>query len=736
VSEGRRSRRAARSRLPWQGWLLGAWLLLATAVAAAQNLIPNGDFRQADGTRPALWNLDAAVRGKGEVRLVDLPGGGSGRAVELRPNARNGGARPLGLGQVIDAKALRGQRLTLSALLAAEGGATAIVGLHALGAKGDLGHVQLMHSTPGAPQPQRGTLEVPAAADVLILYLAAGGQEGRALFSGLVLEPAASAAAAGPVRGAAPGTAPATSAATTAATTATTAATASYSAALVVQGSALRERVPSALFGINVEWIFDGQGLWDARAQRVDPEAKRLTRELGTTLLRWPGGVFSDTYRWRDGMGPQAQRPTTQHFPKGPRSRHSFGTPEVAELAQAAGADLLITVNAGTGTAAEAADWVRHMNLGPGPKVQWWEVGNELYMQGDLAGAHMSADAYAKRFLEFAAAMRAVDPGIRVGAIGGLNYGRYAFVADPRWTEKLLRVAAPQMDYLAVHNAYAPVLMGAPVDTDPRAAYRAMLAAPVLIEANLRDLDALLARHERRDRRIGLAVTEWGPLWHALPDSPWVDHVKTWGSALFTASTLHAFLRQPRVEMATAFKLADQGFMGWLGRRDGRWMATPSAQVFAMYTRLAGQQLLSTRTETPGFDTDTLGVVQAVRNAPWLEAVAAASPDCRELTLMLVNRHETEAADLRIELPGVRGWREGRQETLVGRALDAHVGTALPAIPGIRWAEQKRLSRFGQGSPDELQRSAEKLPAARAGTLQRRLPPLSVTALTLVDVQR
>jgi alpha-N-arabinofuranosidase len=691
--------------------------LLAGAPAWAQtsaNLVPNGDFSQADGQRPARWSLDAAVRDKGEVRLVELAGPNVRRAVELRPNRRNGGDRPLGLGQAIDAKPLRGQRLTVSAFLGAEDGAAAIVGLHALGPKGDLGHVQLSHASAGPPQRQQADLEVPAAADLLIIYVAAGGQEGRALFANLMLSPGTASAAAAPGERPLPGaTAPSVGSAS------------SYRAALVVETDRVLRTVPAELFGINVEWIFDGQGLWNTADKRVDPDAKRLTRELGTTLLRWPGGVFSDTYRWRDGIGPQAQRPTTQHFPKGPSSRHSFGTPELVELAQAAGAGLLFTVNAGTG-----------MNRGPGPAVRWWEIGNELYMTSDLSGGHLTAEAYAKRYLEFAAAMRAVDPAIRVGAIGGLNYGPYAFVADRRWTEKLLQAAAPQIDYLAVHNAYAPVVMGVPANTDVRAAYRAMLAAPVNIESNLRDLDALLARHDRPGRRIGLAVTEWGPFWHVLPENPWVDHVKTWGSALFTASTLHAFLRQPRLEMATAFKLADQGFMGWLGRRDGRWVATPSAQVFTMYARLAGQRVLATRIDTPGFDTSTLGVVQGVRNAPWLEAVALSSPDGRQLTLMLVNRHETEAAELRVDLPGLKGWRGGQQETLTGAALDAHLGTQLPRIPGLRWAEQVSLSRFARGGPDELRRSTEALPAAGTGSLQRRLPPLSVTALTLRDLQR
>src|SRR6478736_9630534 len=35
-----------------------------------------------------------------------------------------------------------------------------------------------------------------------------------------------------------------------------------------------------------------------------------LTREIGPTLVRYPGGNFVSNYRWEDGVGPREQRPT------------------------------------------------------------------------------------------------------------------------------------------------------------------------------------------------------------------------------------------------------------------------------------------------------------------------------------------------------------------------------------------------------------------------------------------
>jgi hypothetical protein len=54
----------------------------------------------------------------------------------------------------------------------------------------------------------------------------------------------------------------------------------------------------------------------------------------------------------------------------------------------------------------------------------------------------------------------------------------------------------------------------------------------------------------------------------------------------------------------------------------------------------------------------------------------------------------------------------------------------------LRWADQVSLGRFDKGAPTEIHRSREKLPASAVGsTLQRRLPPLSVTSIVLRDVQ-
>jgi alpha-L-arabinofuranosidase len=132
--------------------------------------------------------------------------------------------------------------------------------------------------------------------------------------------------------------------------------------------------------------------------------------------------------------------------------------------------------------------------------------------------------------------MRAVDPGIKIGAIADENYSRSMSPFFANWTEHLLRTAASEIDFIAVHCGYAPTLWE-DRGWSPRTVYSAMLAAPQLIREHLANLSARIETLAP-GRDIKIAVTEWGPFFNSSRDSRFVDHTKTLGSALFVASTL------------------------------------------------------------------------------------------------------------------------------------------------------------------------------------------------------
>lgn len=48
----------------------------------------------------------------------------------------------------------------------------------------------------------------------------------------------------------------------------------------------------------------------DADHEGFRSDVLELTRELGISTVRYPGGNFVSGYRWEDGIGPRDQRPS------------------------------------------------------------------------------------------------------------------------------------------------------------------------------------------------------------------------------------------------------------------------------------------------------------------------------------------------------------------------------------------------------------------------------------------
>src|SRR4051794_27950127 len=74
--------------------------------------------------------------------------------------------------------------------------------------------------------------------------------------------------------------------------------------------------VPRRLFGAFVEHMGRCvyQGIYEPEHPTADPDGFRadvleLVRELGATVVRYPGGNFVSGYRWEDGVGPLEDRP-------------------------------------------------------------------------------------------------------------------------------------------------------------------------------------------------------------------------------------------------------------------------------------------------------------------------------------------------------------------------------------------------------------------------------------------
>jgi len=676
---------------------------------AVENVVRNAGFEQGGGAVPNGWIMEDKVRSKGQA-VVDGALTHSGHfALKLIPSDRNTDQNsPFTVGQSLPIPLLAGKTVRLSAYVGAQGGAVAVVALFTQHKDGKVDPVVLTE-TGGGLTAHEGTLQIPPANDVQLIVVACsvGGTMGAAYFDDIAVRVDSGSERIATAR----------------------APSSDLQANISVHADKILRVIPRTLFGTNSEWIFDGYGVWDSQREALQPDIVKLARDLGITLIRFPGGFFGDYYHWRDGIGPRSSRKTTEHYPGSDRSRHNFGTDEVLDLARQTGSELMLIANAGTGTPQEAADWVRYVNKrDQGPRVRFWEIGNELYINDGSPISKpitIGPDVYSRRFLDFAKAMRAVDQNIELGAIGAENFGLYRLSAYPNWNPEVLRTVGKHMDFLAVHNAYAPMLINPNVQG--RDVYAAMLAAPILISRNLKTISDQIESITGKDSPISIAVTEWGPLFAVDPKSPWVNHVGTLASALFAASAMKAFIESPRTGIANFFKLVDNNFMGWVGIRNGKYVPKAPYFAFQMYRSHFGNTLVESATESPTYDAPAIGLVDSVRGVPYLDVIASRSQDGKQLYILAINKSIDQPVHTGLSIAGFAP-RTGKVWTLSGTAIDANTGTELPR--GMDWAKQIEISRFSHGGPDEVGISSSDLPKV-APRFDYTFPPHSITALEL-----
>ena len=164
---------------------------------------------------------------------------------------------------------------------------------------------------------------------------------------------------------------------------------------------------------VDRRWTGVNVAVWDGNL--ASAATLNLVKGLGTTLFRFPGGSLSDEYHWA------SNRSLTNTW-QWNTSFHQF-----APQAKAVGADVMITVNYGTGTPAEAAAWVRDSNITNHYGFRYWEIGNENYgtWETDTNNQPHEPYTYATRAALYYQQMKAVDPTIKIGIVvvdGENNY--------------------------------------------------------------------------------------------------------------------------------------------------------------------------------------------------------------------------------------------------------------------------------------------------------------------------
>lgn len=309
------------------------------------------------------------------------------------------------------------------------------------------------------------------------------------------------------------------------------------------------------------EYSNRGAGIWDPEKHTPVAEYVALSREAGVSVQRWPGGCAAHNYNWKNTIGPLAERPNMQ-----------FGLPEFLTFCEATDSVPLLTLSVFWGDQNDAADIVEYLNapVGKNPNggrdwaavraadghrtpynVVWFEYGNE-----DYHGEHKTKDnpnprkitpeQYAKQYLAYQQAMRAVDPRVRLGGL--LQYGLWD------WNKAVLTGCGKQMDF-GIDHTYTPGFQG---DTDEAKGRQYMLAC-LASEAHIQGIyDRLHAQIRELTGRedLKLAITEYNG-WF-VQEKP-VPYRQAFANALRNAEHIRVMM-QPgnRILMGNLWQFANE----------------------------------------------------------------------------------------------------------------------------------------------------------------------------------
>ena len=173
---------------------------------------------------------------------------------------------------------------------------------------------------------------------------------------------------------------------------------------VLVDATAVVRTVDDRVFGLNT-------AVWDNAFKHAD--TLTLLKAADVRTLRFPGGSTSDTYDWQ----------TNKSYQTGTRVLNSWAWStsfdDFAQTAVKLNAKVFITVNYGSGTAQQAADWVTYSNVTKRYGFTYWEIGNENYgnWEEDVHPVKWDPVTYATEAKDYIARMKAVDPSIKVGVV-------------------------------------------------------------------------------------------------------------------------------------------------------------------------------------------------------------------------------------------------------------------------------------------------------------------------------
>jgi alpha-L-arabinofuranosidase len=421
-----------------------------------------------------------------------------------------------------------------------------------------------------------------------------------------------------------------------------------------------------------------GSSLSDAKGFRKD--VMDVVRNLGVTIIRYPGGNFVSGYNWLDGIGPKDKRPKVLDKAWNTIDSNQFGTDEFMAWCKAVGTLPLMGLNLGTGTPEQAAALVEYCNVEKGTEwselrrkngvaepynVKHWCLGNE--MDGPWQIGHVPAEEYGLKAADAARQMRMVDPSLVLVACGSSGPGMPTYL---EWDRQVLDQCYEYVDGLSLHRYLGN-------DGETGGVSSKYVAMNLSLERQIEQTAAVcdVVQAERRSKKqLFLSFDEWnvwyrarGPKYdngHRTEAPHLLEEIYNLEDALLVGGILNSLMRHAaRVRIACLAQLVNV-IAPIMTNEQGLFLQT----IYYPYSwalRYGRGDVLELLVESPTYDAAGLGQVE------YLDVTGTRNPEDGSTTLFVLNRDLDKPRQVEVVWEGAAPSRLAAGQVMTGDDLKA-----------------------------------------------------------------
>jgi alpha-N-arabinofuranosidase len=465
---------------------------------------------------------------------------------------------------------------------------------------------------------------------------------------------------------------------------------------LTVQADAPGPIINRDIFGQFAEHLGKGiyGGVWVGRDSKI-PNVRGIRsdvvgalRAIKVPVVRWPGGCFADEYHWRDGIGPANRRKVTVNTTwAGAIEPNTFGTHEFMDFAEQIGSEAYISVNVGSGTVQEAANWIEYMTaVAPSTaarersangrrapyKVRYLGLGNEMWgCGGPYTGeeyvtkmktfahfVHNYNPAQAPPRVDFSAIAKDLMTGKPMDSLPSNPNGMLRIAAgpnssDPSYTEVIMKAwKARSPIYWDINGiSLHQYTWGSSPFNEPATDFGEKEYATILMQTQW--MDRTVTKHseimDRYDpkKHVALVVDEWG-VWLKPTEGTEQMHLIQQNSlrdGIAAAMNLNIFSRHAdRVRMTNIAQMVN--VLQAMIMTDGpKMVLTPTYHVYKMYVPFQDATFLPVTFNAGQYKFGNITL-------PKVDALAARGTDGK-VWLALINLDPNIENEVIAEVPGV-----------------------------------------------------------------------------------